>query len=68
MSVKKDGKKEEKSGISIVLKIEMHCEGCMTKVLKTVKSIAGTNSAAVFMFSACSVISDTIVDGDDRLC
>lgn len=34
-------KSQEKNGITVVLKTEMHCEGCATKIRKCVKTIEG---------------------------
>ncbi|KAI4340423.1 hypothetical protein MLD38_025260 [Melastoma candidum] len=46
---KGDGKKEDKKkeGMVVVLKMDMHCEGCANKILKYAKSIAGVEKAKV---------------------
>lgn len=40
-----DGKQKEeknKNGSAVVLKIDMHCEGCASKIMKYAKSVQGT--------------------------
>ncbi|BFG34497.1 hypothetical protein CerSpe_207710 [Prunus speciosa] len=37
-------KKKEDGPITIVLKVDMHCEGCATKIVKTVKDFQGVES------------------------
>ncbi|KAJ6691511.1 HEAVY METAL-ASSOCIATED ISOPRENYLATED PLANT PROTEIN 6 [Salix purpurea] len=38
------GKKEEKGPIPVVLKVEMHCEGCVSKIVKSVRAFEGVES------------------------
>lgn len=38
------GKKEAMGPTTVVLKVDMHCEGCALKVKKAVKGFPGTNS------------------------
>jgi hypothetical protein len=35
------GKKEEKGPVPVVLKVEMHCEGCVSKIVKSVRALEG---------------------------
>ncbi|CAK7332221.1 unnamed protein product [Dovyalis caffra] len=38
------GKKEEKHPAPVVLKVEMHCEGCVSKIVKSVRAFEGVES------------------------
>ncbi|XP_024031445.1 heavy metal-associated isoprenylated plant protein 3 [Morus notabilis] len=38
-------KKKEDNSLTVVLKVDMHCEGCATKIVKTVKSFDGVDDA-----------------------
>ncbi|XP_031402175.1 heavy metal-associated isoprenylated plant protein 3-like isoform X1 [Punica granatum] len=38
-------KSDDSNGITVVLKTEMHCEGCATKILKCVRTIEGVEKA-----------------------
>lgn len=35
-------KKDEKGPITVVLKVDMHCEGCASKIVKCVRGFEGT--------------------------
>ncbi|KAJ8751399.1 hypothetical protein K2173_016602 [Erythroxylum novogranatense] len=51
--VKKKGgeKKEDKNQITVVLKVEMHCEGCASKIAKYARALEGVESAKAEMDS-----------------
>ncbi|POO01151.1 Heavy metal-associated domain containing protein [Trema orientale] len=38
-------KKKEENSITVVLKIDMHCEGCASKIVKTVRGFDGVEAA-----------------------
>ncbi|CAN6557045.1 unnamed protein product [Malus baccata var. baccata] len=38
------GEKKEETPITVILKIDMHCEGCATKIVKCVKGFAGVET------------------------
>lgn len=38
------GKKEEKGPVPVVLKVEMHCEGCVSKIVKSVRAFEGVET------------------------
>ncbi|KAJ7981046.1 Heavy metal-associated isoprenylated plant protein [Quillaja saponaria] len=42
-----DGGKKEESPITVVLKIDMHCEGCVTRILQTVRHFKGVETVKV---------------------
>ena len=37
------GKKEEKGPVPVLLKVEMYCEGCVSKIVKSVRAFEGTH-------------------------
>ena len=37
-------KKKDDNPITVVLKIDMHCEGCASKIVKTVRNFDGQSS------------------------
>jgi hypothetical protein len=37
-------KKKEEGPVTVVLKIDMHCEGCASKIVKTLKGFQGNNT------------------------
>ncbi|KAJ6904601.1 heavy metal-associated isoprenylated plant protein 3-like isoform X2 [Populus alba x Populus x berolinensis] len=38
------GKKEEKGPVPVLLKVEMHCEGCVSKIVKSVRAFEGVET------------------------
>lgn len=47
---KKEGGKNEQNNRNVVLKVEFHCQGCVRKILKTVRSFEGRNHCYVALF------------------
>ena len=43
------GKKQENNPNPVVLKVEMHCEGCVSTILKHARAFEGTPFSLIFM-------------------
>lgn len=46
-------KKKEESPVTVVLKIDMHCEGCASKIVKTLKGFQGNTPFPTFIEPLC---------------
>lgn len=45
--------KKEESPVTVVLKIDMHCEGCASKIVKTLKGFQGNTPFPTFNEPLC---------------
>ena len=45
-----DGGKKEETPTTVLLKVDMHCEGCASKIVKCAKALQGSPSPTVFPY------------------